>query len=778
MMEVESTVVGSKATTETGSQEEGQSEGQEAAQERAQEVLLARAKEALEEVEGDGCVVIEDEDEEGIAPPGLDALAGLLQDDLLNDEFGDVNTRKDLEYLAYLPCMLQSRKSSGASFPYWSASRWASVIDLLLFYLKRVSHVRALRAELPADDTFHAVPAVTDADIDVLQRYVLLVAPMHVLMTLLQRRTPAASQYESLLHSVLSFYTGKRGTDGGATFYSLMEEKGVFSYLPECQKYLARVREAILSSTYAMALPDDTTLRLGARLGAPITLREWPAYRWADLTGAPGSRLRSTTAGTAGTADDLCHGLGTPYATRLVEALGTEAKMLELGLSVDDRRKKIDAIEREKKAAEPVDGRVDPLAKRRVGSVDRNLTAALVKKRFAALVAVKDTLIAGVKERTLKPIKERQKGFQILGLPRMFSKPGVHNGWEAEQTTEGTIELIGEFQERMGEFVTEITNRRLNVLKAENTRRDQEEQKARSKAEGGAQGEAGAQEVRKGRRGKGLTSKTKKRKRKGKRKGKRKDEGTRQNARLLAFQQAHTVRAPTSSSITQSHEAAGARVDEDVRMRETGRTRAKRDAHRATEMEWRAKEKAAKKALRKFARSAEAFFRLLSGEKEGHLRGNDDEVVTFAEEEILYTNYLRCWGKIGELSIRAADENSSPINIVLFLWSWLADHGPSSADPKSLPGGDPLADLEPLAVYAVALLQCPLSSAEDERVFSSAGNIFAPLRQRLGADIGAAMLVVRLYARLVRNGRKDASFVEKMETFNVSWNEPGVLLHQ
>lgn len=763
MMDVESTVKGSKATAETGSQEEGQEVEREVAQERAQEVLLAKAKEALEQVEGDGGEVIDDEDEEGVAPPGLAALAVLLQDDLWNDEFGDVKTREDLQYLAYLPCMLQSRKSSGAAFPYWSASRWASVIDLLLFYLQRVSHVRALRAKLPAGDPFHAVPEVTDADIDVLQRYVLLVAPMHVLMTLLQRRTPAASQYVSLLHSLLSFYTNKPGIDGKVTtFYSLMEKSGVFSHLPECGRYLARVREAILSSTYAMESPSR------------IELKEWPARRWAYLTGAPGSGSES---GPVGTAIRLCDGLGDDYAKELVGALGTEAKMLELGLSKDERKKKTAAIAREKKEAKPVNGVVDPNAKRRLGSVDRALTRDLIKKRRAALVAVKDTLIAGVKERTLKPIKEGLKGFQILSLPRMFSKPGAHNGWEAGQTTEDTIKLIGDFQERMGEFVTEITDRRLSVLKAENARRDQEEQKARSKAEGGAQGGAGGQEVGKARHRKGSTSTTKKKR---KRKSKREDV-TRQQELLLAFKQAHMVTAPRSSSNTQSHEVAGARVDEEVRMREIGRDHRKRDAYRATEREWRAKEKAAKQALGMFARSAEAFFRLHNGQTVGHLRGNDDK-VTYMEEAVLYTKYLCCWERIGVLSVLAADEGKregrSPINIVLFLWSWLADHGPSSADPKPLPGGDDLAELEPLAVYAVALLQCPLSSAEDERVFSSAGNIFAPLRQRLGPDIGAAMLVVRLYARLVRSGRKDASFVEKMQTFNVFWNERGELLHQ
>ena len=62
----------------------------------------------------------------------------------------------------------------------------------------------------------------------------------------------------------------------------------------------------------------------------------------------------------------------------------------------------------------------------------------------------------------------------------------------------------------------------------------------------------------------------------------------------------------------------------------------------------------------------------------------------------------------------------------------------------------------------VAVLQTPIVSCEDERVFSSAAHIYTPYRQSLKHTTGAAILMARLNPRLARSEIKAERFVEAM----------------
>ena len=70
--------------------------------------------------------------------------------------------------------------------------------------------------------------------------------------------------------------------------------------------------------------------------------------------------------------------------------------------------------------------------------------------------------------------------------------------------------------------------------------------------------------------------------------------------------------------------------------------------------------------------------------------------------------------------------------------------------------------LRPLAPYMVAVLQIPLVSCEDERVFSPAAHIYTPYRQSLKATAGAAILMARINPKLKQKEKEAELFVDGM----------------
>ena len=203
-----------------------------------------------------------------------------------------------------------------------------------------------------------------------------------------------------------------------------------------------------------------------------------------------------------------------------------------------------------------------------------------------------------------------------------------------------------------------------------------------------------------------------------------------------------------------------------------GRTKEDRDRHRATVEKLKSREQEALEAVKAFTRSTQAYFCCSKGEKAGPLPGGDGEDagedVVYRDEAGLYVRYMKAVAHVRNVEAKAKKTattrkgKSTGINSTLFVWSWLADRGPGTQHPAPMPGNMSLSALQPMAKFVVALLQVPLSSAEDERVFSSAANIFTALRQRLRPQIGADMLVVRLYEKLTESGKVDDEFVSRM----------------
>ena len=131
----------------------------------------------------------------------------------------------------------------------------------------------------------------------------------------------------------------------------------------------------------------------------------------------------------------------------------------------------------------------------------------------------------------------------------------------------------------------------------------------------------------------------------------------------------------------------------------------------------------------------------------------------------LYSSYIDCLASIIMSTNSVPSKGALPVSIPLVLWSRL-EQG------LALPGtySEALRPLRPLAPYMVAVLQTPIVSCEDERVFSSAAHIYTPYRQSLHHTTGAAILMARLNPKLARGEIKAELFLKALlET--TAWQE-------
>lgn len=172
-------------------------------------------------------------------------------------------------------------------------------------------------------------------------------------------------------------------------------------------------------------------------------------------------------------------------------------------------------------------------------------------------------------------------------------------------------------------------------------------------------------------------------------------------------------------------------------------------------------------ALSTFAKAGKAYKAMFETKAES---GRDAEAVRTMYMEgngRLYESYLNCFGSIRKtaLGVLGKKKKKFPISVPLLLWSRL-EQG------LSLPANysEELEVLRPLAPYMVAVLQIPLVSCEDERVFSSAAHIYTPYRQRLKATAGAAILMARINPKLKQKELEAELFVEGMLGSDV-WSE-------